>query len=167
MNTIFSPRFWGKLLLAYSMVIPTVWLAACSGGGGGYGGGGNPTPATMNVNASLSGAQETPPNTVGGTGSLTGTYDPSTYKITYTLTWTGLTGDATGMHFHGPAAVGQSAAVQVGITGFPAGTYGSVSGNAILTVSQAADLTAGKWYVNIHTAAYPGGEIRGQVSVSK
>jgi hypothetical protein len=35
----------------------------------------------------------------------------------------------------------------------------------VLTASQAADLSAGKWYVNLHTAANPGGEVRGQVSV--
>jgi len=37
------------------------------------------------------------------------------------------------------------------------------SGKATLTAPQIADLEAGKWYVNVHTAANPGGEIRGQV----
>jgi len=36
-------------------------------------------------------------------------------------------------------------------------------GTAVLTDAQIADLTAGKWYANIHTQANPGGEIRGQV----
>ena len=39
-----------------------------------------------------------------------------------------------------------------------------VEGSATLTDAQAADLVAGKYYVNIHTAANPGGEIRGQVT---
>jgi len=37
-------------------------------------------------------------------------------------------------------------------------------GSATLTDAQAADLTAGKYYINVHTAANPGGEIRGQVT---
>jgi hypothetical protein len=38
-----------------------------------------------------------------------------------------------------------------------------MEGRATLTAAQAADLLAGKWYVNIRTAAHPGGEIRGQM----
>jgi len=38
-----------------------------------------------------------------------------------------------------------------------------MKGEATLTDAQAADLQSGKWYFNIHTAAHPGGEIRGQV----
>jgi CHRD domain len=38
-----------------------------------------------------------------------------------------------------------------------------IEGTATLTENQAADLLAGKWYANIHTAANPGGELRGQM----
>ena len=122
---------------------------------------------TYNISASLTAAQEVPATNSTGTGTLTGTYDASTYKLSYTLNWSGLTGAATGMHFHGPAAAGTSAAVEVAITGFPSAASGTVSGTATLTTSQNDDLLGGKMYANIHTSANPAGEIRGQVSASK
>ena len=47
---------------------------------------------------------------------------------------------------------------------FPNATSSPVEGSATLTDAQAADLAAGRYYINIHTAANPGGEIRGQVT---
>ena len=73
----------------------------------------------------------------------------------------GLSGPATAAHFHGPAETGKNAGVAVAI---PNATSSPVEGSATLTDAQAADLIAGKYYVNIHTAANPGGEIRGQVT---
>jgi hypothetical protein len=66
-------------------------------------------------------------------------------------------------HFHGPAEAGKNAGVAVWIStkGTPFPT--SFEGEATLTDAQAADLLGGRWYVNIHTAANPGGEIRGQL----
>jgi len=140
-------------------------LASCSKNGG-YGGG-STTPTTYTVSATLNSGSEVPSNTTTGTGTLTGSYNSSTYKITYTLSWTGLSGVPTAMHFHGPAIAGQSAGVEVGITGFTSAVSGSYSGSATFTPSQGSDLTEGKMYVNIHTAAYPDGEIRGQLSATK
>ncbi|PSL42885.1 CHRD domain-containing protein [Chitinophaga niastensis] len=166
MDTISFFRLYRKQLLAYSFVVIAAWLASC-GKSNGYGGGTTPPPTTYTLSASLNGGQETPPNAATGTGTLSGTYDPSTYKITYSLSWTGITGAATGMHFHEPALAGSSAPVVIGITGFSSATYGSVSGSAVATQAQGADLLAGKWYVNIHTSAYPNGEIRGQIMATK
>jgi hypothetical protein len=70
-------------------------------------------------------------------------------------------GPATAAHFHGPAEAGKNAGVAVAI---PNATSSPVEGSATLTDAQAADLVAGKYYINIHTAANPGGEIRGQVT---
>ena len=61
----------------------------------------------------------------------------------------------------GPAAAGANAGVAVAI---PNATSSPAEGSATLTDAQAADLTSGKYYVNVHTAANPGGEIRGQVT---
>ena len=64
-------------------------------------------------------------------------------------------------HFHGPAAAGANAPPVVPV---PATALASpIKGDATLTDAQAADLAAGKWYFNIHTAAHGPGEIRGQV----
>ena len=77
------------------------------------------------------------------------------------MTYSGLTGPATAAHFHGPAAVGANAPPVVPV---PATALANpIKGDATLTDAQAADLAAGKWYFNIHTAANKGGEIRGQV----
>ena len=109
----------------------------------------------------LSGANEVPPTTSTGKGEANVSYDKATKKLTYKLTYSGLTGDATAAHFHGPAAAGANAGVVIPIgSGAPASP---VEGSATLTDAQAADLLAGKWYVNVHTKANPGGEIRGQV----
>ena len=113
------------------------------------------------MKATLDGKSETPPNTSAGTGTADIDYDAATKKLTWKLTYSGLSGPATAGHFHGPAEPGKNAGVAVAIPN--AGTS-PVSGSATLTDAQAADLTAGKYYVNIHTAANPGGEIRGQVT---
>ena len=109
----------------------------------------------------LNGKSEVPPTTSKGTGTANVNFIPTTKKLTYTLTYSGLTGPATAAHFHGPAAPGKNAGVQVAI---PNATSSPVKGSATLTAAQAADLEAGKYYINIHTAANPGGEIRGQVT---
>jgi hypothetical protein len=117
--------------------------------------------ATENYTADLKGSTEVPPNDTKGTGSVTATYDTTSKKLTYTATYSGLTGPATAAHFHGPAAAGANAAPVVPV---PAGNLASpIKGDATLTDAQAADLQAGKWYFNVHTAAHGPGEIRGQV----
>jgi len=119
------------------------------------------TPPTS-LKATLSAAQEVPPNASRGTGAANVAYDPSSKRLSWTVTYAGLSGPAAAAHFHGPAAPGANAGVVVPIGG--AGMSSPVSGQATLTDAQAADLLAGRWYVNIHTAANPGGEIRGQVT---
>jgi hypothetical protein len=116
--------------------------------------------ATLHFSASLDGKSEVPPTKSTGYGDLLATLDTSTKSLSYTLTFGGLTGPATAAHFHGPAAPGANAGVAVAIGKAPTSP---ASGKATLTAPQIADLEAGKWYVNVHTAANPGGEIRGQV----
>ena len=95
-----------------------------------------------------------------GTGNADVTYHTTTKMITWRVTFDNLTGPATAAHFHGPAAPGANAGVALLIGNNPTSP---ATGNATLDDAKAADLMAGRWYVNVHTAANRGGEIRGQV----
>lgn len=113
------------------------------------------------MKAALDGNSEVPPNTSAAKGSADIDYDAASKKLSWKLTYSGLSGPATAAHFHGPAEPGKNAGVAVAI---PNATSSPAEGSATLTDAQAADLMAGKYYVNVHTAANPGGEIRGQVT---
>ena len=125
--------------------------------------------ADTTFKATLNGASEVPANQTAGTGTCTATYDPATKQLSWNGTFSGLTGAATAGHFHGPAPVGQNAGVVIWLSekpvqGAPRAPFDSpFQGSTTLTDQQANDLLAGNWYVNVHTAANPGGEIRGQL----
>jgi hypothetical protein len=113
------------------------------------------------MKATLDGKAEVPAVTSAATGTADLDYDAASKKLTWKITYSGLSGPATAAHFHGPAEAGKNAGVAVAI---PNATASPVEGSATLTDAQAADLAAGKYYINVHTAANPGGEIRGQVT---
>jgi hypothetical protein len=115
---------------------------------------------TVTLKATLAAAAEVPPNDSAATGAVTVTFDTASKKATWQGTYAGLSGAATAGHFHGPAEPGKNAGVAVPITA----ASSPFQGSADLTDAQAADLLGGKWYVNIHTDAHKGGEIRGQLS---
>jgi hypothetical protein len=115
--------------------------------------------ATVQFKTTLTGANEVPPNASGGKGEVTATLDTKTKWLTYKITYSGLTGPATAAHFHGPAAPGVNAPPVITMSSLKS----PIEGEADLTDPQAADLMAGKWYFNVHTAANPSGEIRGQL----
>ena len=118
----------------------------------------------MNVKANLSGSAETPPTSSNGSGTLVGKFDLATRKLTYDVTYSGLTGPAIAAHFHAPAPAGKSAGVEIPIIGSVASP---IKGEKTLTEDQVHNLTDGMTYFNIHTAQNKGGEIRGQIMVSK
>jgi hypothetical protein len=113
------------------------------------------------MKATLDGKSESPPNASAGKGTADVDYDAATKKLTWKLTYSGLSGPPTAAHFHGPAEPGKNASVALAI---PNPSSSPVEGSAVLTDAQAADLMAGKYYINVHTAADPAGEIRGQVT---
>ena len=114
---------------------------------------------TVQFKADLKGSAEVPPNQTTGSGTVTATYDTSTKQLTWNGSYSGLTGPATAAHFHGPAEPGKNAGVALPITPATSPLHGS----ATLTDAQASDLMAGSWYVNIHSDANKGGELRGQL----
>jgi hypothetical protein len=103
----------------------------------------------------------------GGKGVADITYDPATRLVTWSITYSGLSGPVTMAHFHGPSGKGENAGVQVWLTQKGSPAEGAIKGQATLTPEQAQDFAAGKWYVNLHTQAHPAGEIRGQVMPPK
>jgi hypothetical protein len=116
---------------------------------------------TQKFKANMDAAQEVPANDSKGKGTADLTYDTATKNLTWTITFDGLTGPATVAHFHGPAESGKNAGVALLIG---QNATSPAKGSATLTEAQAGDLMAGRWYVNVHTAANRGGEIRGQVT---
>lgn len=115
---------------------------------------------TVPFHATMDTKNEVPPKTTAGKGTVDAKLDTSTKVLSYTVTYSDLTGPATAGHLHGPADPGVNAGVLVP---FAAPLTSPITGTATLTDAQMADLMGGKMYANIHTAANPGGEIRGQM----
>jgi hypothetical protein len=120
--------------------------------------------AEVHYKTTLKGSNEVPANGTTGTGKVEATLDTATKTLTYTVTFSGLSGPVTMAHFHGPAGAGANAPPVIVVKDFSANP---MTGSATLTDAQIADLKAGNWYFNVHTAAHPPGEIRGQLELSK
>ncbi len=115
---------------------------------------------TVSYTAKLDGPSETPPTTSKATGAVEAKYDTASKTLTWTITYSGLTGPAIAAHFHGPAPVGKPAPIMVPLSG---SLESPIKGSATLTEDQAKALSSGMMYFNIHTAAHKPGEIRGQL----
>ncbi|HEX8282978.1 MAG TPA: PQQ-dependent sugar dehydrogenase [Pyrinomonadaceae bacterium] len=109
--------------------------------------------------ANLDGSQEVPANATGALGTATILLDKDETTARVSLRFRGLSGAQTAAHIHGPAPAGQNAAP---VFTLPAGDFSDFQ--IALTPQQVADLKAGLFYVNVHSTAFPDGEIRGQFS---
>jgi Cu/Zn superoxide dismutase len=139
-----------RLVILSLFLIGLLSLAACNG----------PSSNTAMATAMLSASSEVPATNSAGAGKANVTIDTNSDKISWTIAYSGLSGAVTGAHFHGPAEAGANASVAIPITG---DMLSPMKGEATITNEQKTQLLAGKWYVNLHTAVNPDGEIRGQV----
>lgn len=120
-----------------------------------------PPPSNIvNFTSTLNGANEVPSNPSTSTGSATATFDKTTKVLTLNMTYTGFT--ATNMHIHkGPAGVSGGVLFGLGTAPFSSPVnFTSVA----FTAGQEDSLMNNLYYLNIHSATYPGGEIRGQLT---
>lgn len=114
----------------------------------------------------LASGQEVPPNGSTATGFGRVTLNDAETQITASFYWSGLTGNASAGHIHGPAAVGANGPIIFNMAPAAVTSGSVVAATFAVSPTQVADLKAGLWYFNIHTAANPGGEIRGQITVN-
>lgn len=142
------------LRTSLAVAVLALGLSAC---------GTTPPANVVRLGATLNGAAEVPPKAVPGTGTAEVNYNRDTGTLSWRVTYSGLTGPLTGAHFHGPAGPTANAGIVVPMANAPS----PITGEAKITPAQAGDLMAGLWYVNLHTAANPPGEIRGQVTLRR
>jgi hypothetical protein len=115
--------------------------------------------AHQRFEATLSGAQQVPAVASNGRGRADLNYDRGASLLQWRITYEGLSGPVTAAHIHGPAGPGQNAPALVPLN--PA--RAAITGQLRITPEQFTQLESGQWYVNLHTAAHPQGEIRGQL----
>ncbi|MBI2947184.1 MAG: cadherin domain-containing protein [Verrucomicrobia bacterium] len=117
--------------------------------------------------AVLNGASERPtPVTTPATGAAVAVLEGS--QLTFQIAYQGLSGVANGAHIHGPADANGTAGVMIDLQSFAIGgfgTAGEIEGTVTLNSDQLSAISSGQTYINIHTAANGGGEIRGQLVV--
>jgi len=121
-----------------------------------------PASNLVALSTQLRSANQVPPVASPASGTVDAVFNRDTSQLRWKVSYTGLSGPATAAHFHGPAMAGANAGV---VLPWPSPVMSPMEGTATLNAAQVADLMAGRWYANIHTAANPGGEIRGQMTV--
>ena len=117
--------------------------------------------AATTYKATLAGAAEVPPVQTAGKGTASVNIDTASKQLSWRVEYSGLSGPAAAAHIHCGAAAGANAGVAVNLG--PAGAS-PISGSGTMTDAQLTDLQDGKCYINIHTGANKGGEIRGQLA---
>jgi hypothetical protein len=121
-------------------------------------------PVLMSAGASGAAERNTP---VVSTGTALGLFALVGNQLDLNVTYRTLSGTASDSHIHGPASASQNAGVVVGLSPFNGGAFGasgSLTGTTPLAASVLTSLIDGLTYVNFHTVAYGGGEIRGQIT---
>ncbi len=117
------------------------------------------------LKAVIDGTQEVPANASAATGIAIVKYNSTTKFLELSGDYQGLSANINNSHVHSPAAPGTNASVLFNLTN-TGGTTGTLSATATLTAAEELDLLAGNMYVNVHSTALPGGEIRGQLTTT-
>lgn len=112
----------------------------------------------MKFTADLTAGAEVPATESTATGTADVTVDTETMTVSWMVTVQDLSGDPTAAHIHGPAAMDENAGPVIDMSD------AIMEGSAQITEDQIGELKDGKYYVNVHTAEYPDGEIRGQLA---
>ena len=118
--------------------------------------------ATVTIKTPLNGTQQVPPVKTKGSGLATITLNTKTDMVKWRVTYKNMSSPVTMAHFH-DGAKGKNGGVEIWLTKKGKPVSSPITGSAKLTASQAKQLMAGDWYVNVHTKNHPPGEIRGQV----
>jgi hypothetical protein len=120
------------------------------------------------LQAVLSGENEVPPVVTTGSGLATMGYNPLTKKLTFSLSVANVTSTITAAHIHRgtPGVVGPVLyPLYSSTSGTPFAPGTPVIGTVTINPADEPALLSGGLYVNVHTAANPGGELRGQIMV--
>ncbi|MCI0582366.1 MAG: CHRD domain-containing protein [Chloroflexi bacterium] len=126
-------------------------------------------PPTAAFGGPLDGGQEVPPVATAATGEATVVISPDDSTIWYVVEYSGLSGALAAAHIHtGASGVNGGVILPLAASASPmVGTLTaadfSASGSITTFAEAVAAIKAGETYINLHTAANPGGEIRGQV----
>ena len=117
----------------------------------------------------MTGAQETPPVTTAATGTIDANYNRLTKTLSYSIVFSGLVDSAVAAHIHGLGEVGVKADIVQTFANFPRRKAGSYSGSLLIDGVKFTEeyLLGGRYYINIHSKTYSGGEIRGQLILAK
>jgi hypothetical protein len=88
--------------------------------------------------------------------------------LNFDIRYTGLSANSIAAHIHGPASAAEATGVMIDLAPYHLGPFGStngtIAGRIVLTPAQRAALVSGLTYVNVHSSAHGGGEIRGQIA---
>ncbi len=161
MKQLFSSLTKGTLFTTFALA--TALLFSSCAKDSGYVSAG----VSYSLSGNSSGSQAVPASSnPNGSGSMSGTYNSSTKVMSYTTTWTNLTGaPLSGGLYTG--AVGQiGTSISAWSLGSGLTASGSFYGSTTLNADQEAQLLAGKTYYILSTAANASGEIRGQITAS-
>ena len=116
-----------------------------------------------NFHADMAAEWETKYTESPGTGTADFHLDLATLTFTWKITFKDLTGPLVSAHVYGPAQPGANGQIMFDVA--KKGSKSPLTGSQVLTEAQVQYLLYGWTYVNLITAKYPHGEIRGQLDV--